>query len=369
MEVDGLQIPAELYFYWLAYSASNTEYQINLLNSYYGLYGELIGEDGQILWDDELEEGVTVSQQVTKDTEDSIKFYAAIENLSKEQGIELTEEDKTAMAENLAASVEQLGSQEAFDENLSRMGLSQESYERISGDTFLFEHLKELVMDPSSELYMDPADSDSAYVDHILLPTVDTTTNEPLSEEEIAQNYAKAQELLEQLKGADDLETLFNQMAEEYGQDPGRATENGYLINPDTNFVQEFKDAAFTLQPGQLSDIVESNYGYHILLRKELTDEQIATVAEEHLTGTILQERIDNAQVERSEKLDEIDAGTFYTSYNEKIEALMAADEAAEGADGEAQEPTDDTQGTDEPADGAQGTDEPAEGGTEPAAE
>lgn len=360
MEVDGLQIPAELYFYWLAYSASNTEYQINMFNSYYGLYGELVGDDGQILWDEELEEGVTVSQQVTADTENSIKFYAAIENLSKEQGIELTEEDKTAMAENLAASVEQLGGQEAFDENLSRMGLSQESYERISGDTFLFEHLKELVQDPASELYMDPADSDSAYVDHILLPTVDTTTNEPLSEEEIAQNYAKAQELLAQLGlSSGDVEALFTQLAEEYGQDPGRAAENGYLINPDTNFVQEFKDAAFALQPGQISDIVESSYGYHILLRKELTDEQIATVAEEHLTGTILQERIDNAQVKRSEKLDGIDAGTFYTSYNEKIEALMAADEAADGTDGEGQES----------ADGAQGADEPADGGTEPAAE
>ena len=93
--------------------------------------------------------------------------------------------------------------------------------------------------------------------------------------------------------------------------------------------------------------------------RDGLTDEQIATVAEEHLTGTILQERIDNAQVKRSEKLDGIDAGTFYTSYNEKIEALMAADEAADGTDGEGQES----------ADGAQGADEPADGGTEPAAE
>ena len=363
MEVDGLQIPAELYFYWLAYSASNTEYQINMLNSYYGLYGELIGEDGQILWDEELEEGVTVSQQVMEDTENSIKFSAAIEHLSKEHGIELTEEDKAAMAENLAASVEQLGSQEAFDENLSRMGLSQESYERISGDTFLFDHLKELVSDPASELYMDPADSSSAYVDHILLPTVDTTTNEPLSEEEIAQNYAKAQELLAQLGlSSGDVEALFTQLAEEYGQDPGRAAENGYLINPDTNFVQEFKDAAFALQPGQISDIVESSYGYHILLRKELTDEQIASVAEEHLTGTVIQERIDNAQVTRSEKLDGIDAGAFYNSYNEKIEALTAADEAANGADSAGQEPAGGTQGTD-------GAQEPADGGTEPAAE
>ena len=58
----------------------------------------------------------------------------------------------------------------------------------------LGEVLNGVVSDPASELYMDPADSSSAYVDHILLPTVDTTTNEPLSEEEIAQNYAKAQD-------------------------------------------------------------------------------------------------------------------------------------------------------------------------------
>ena len=174
---------------------------------------------------------------------------------------------------------------------------------------------------------------------------------------------AKAQELLAQLGlSSGDVEALFTQLAEEYGQDPGRAAENGYLINPDTNFVQEFKDAAFALQPGQISDIVESSYGYHILLRKELTDEQIASVAEEHLTGTVIQERIDNAQVTRSEKLDGIDAGAFYNSYNEKIEALTAADEAANGADSAGQEPADGAQGTD-------GAQEPADGGTEPTAE
>ena len=93
-----------------------------------------------------------------------------------------------------------------------------------------------------------------------------------------------------------------------------------------------------------------------------LTDEQIASVAEEHLTGTVIQERIDNAQVTRSEKLDGIDAGAFYNSYNEKIEALTAADEAANGADSAGQEPADGAQGTD-------GAQEPADGGTEPTAE
>ena len=355
MEVDGLEIPAEIYFYWLAYSASNTEYQINMLNSYYGMYDELIGEDGQILWDQDFSEGVTLSQQVQEDAENSVKFYAVIENLAKEQGVELTEEDRAAMEENLTASIEQLGSEEEFEKNLSRMGLSRESYDRISGDTYLFGHLKDLVADPASELYMDPASSSSAYVDHILLMTVDAETNEPLGEEEAAAKRAQAEDLLGQLNAADDLETLFTQLAEQYGEDPGRAAESGYLINPDTNFVQEFKDAAFALQPGQISGIVESSYGYHILLRKDLTETQLDTLAEEHLTGTVLQEKMDGAQVTRSEKLDGIDAGSFYTAYNGKIEELMAADEAANGTDG-----GDDAQGT---GDDAQA---PADSGTEP---
>ena len=50
MEVDGVEIPAELYFYWLAYACSNAEYQVNMLNAYYGLYSNLLAEDGSLVW-------------------------------------------------------------------------------------------------------------------------------------------------------------------------------------------------------------------------------------------------------------------------------------------------------------------------------
>ena len=79
---------------------------------------------------------------------------------------------------------------------------------------------------------------------------------------------------------------------------------------------------------GQISDIVESSYGYHILLRKDLTDAQKANLAGDHLSA-MLQERITAAQVTRSEKLADIDAGTFYTSYN----AILDAENAAQGED------------------------------------
>ena len=147
-----------------------------------------------------------------------------------------------------------------------------------------------------------------------------------------------AEDLLAQLQAAGDVEALFNQLVEEHGEDPGRAASSGYLVNPQTSFVQEFLDAAFALKPGELSGIVESDYGYHILLRKELTEEQLATVSSNHLTG-LLTERMETAlkEMTRSEELDGINAGEFYNSYLSVMNQLHPAetedDAAGDGGD------------------------------------
>lgn len=331
MEVDGIQIPAELYFYWLAYACSNAEYQVNMLNAYYGLYSNLLAEDGSLVWDGELEEGVTLSQQAKLDGEGSVKFYASIEAMAKEQGVTLTDEDKADMDKSLADAKKQYGGDEAFQDGLRQMGISQETFERISGDTHLFDHLREQVLDPSSALYSE-LDS-SAYVDHILLMTVDSQTNEPLSEEDAAAKYATAQELLSQLQATSDVEALFNELVGQYGEDPGRATEQGYLVNSSSNFVQSFKDTALSLEIGGLSGIVESEYGYHIMLRKPLTDSQRETAAGDHLSA-LLEERMAGASITYSDKLNDIDAGSFYNKYSEILQAEAEASAQGEGQTG-----------------------------------
>lgn len=338
LELDGNAIPADMYLYWLMYSCNSLEYQLNMLSAYYGMYTETIDEDGRIKWE-ESADGMPLLDIVREDAEGSALPYALIENVAKEQGVELTEQEQEAMDAELAEQIEQAGGEEAFLQNLYEIGLSRESYMRLIKLNYLYDRLLELASDTFSALYEAPSD-DNAYVDHILLMTIDSATNEPLSEEEIAEKKAKAEELLAQLRGTApaELEAVFTRMAEENGEDPGRESGAGYLMDSTTNFVQEFKDAALALRPGEISGIVESDYGYHILLRKELTGDHLRTLAENHL-GDYLNERLETAMetAVRSEKLDGINAGDLYNRYIEALQALHPQEDQ-DAADGGAQE-------------------------------
>ena len=335
IEYEGNTAPAEMYFYWLGYSCSDIEYNIAMYNAYYGLYSEVMDEDGNVIWDAALDD--TTPNQAAKDSADnSVLSYLVVENMAKEYNVTLTDEDKADMDSAIAQQIGETGGEEAFQEFLKEMGISRETFDRISSAGYLLNHLQELAADPSSDLYEAPDTENNAYVDHILLMTVDSESGEPLSEEEAEAKRVQAEDLLAQLQAAGDVEALFNQLVEEYGEDQGRSTDSGYLVNPETNFVPEFLEATFALKPGEISGIVESDYGYHILLRKELTGDQITALAGDHLTD-LLTERLDAAMTEaaRSEKLDGIDAGKFYTDYMAKMQEMEAANAPEDGGETE----------------------------------
>lgn len=334
LEVDGNTVPADLYLYWLMNKSYELEYQLNMYKMSYGMYAETLDENGRIKWDQTLE-GTPLADIVRQEAEANAMSYALLENVAKAHNVALTAEDQTAVDEALAQQIEQSGGEEAFNQSLNEAGLSRDSHVRMISSQYLFRHLLELAGDPSSDLYEAPDEND-AYVDHILLMTKDSATNEPLSEEDVAAKKAQAEDLLTQLQASDDPETLFTELAGTYGEDPGRESGAGYLIDPDTNFVQEFKDAAFALKPGEISGIVESDYGYHILLRKELTEEHLSTLAQNHLY-TYLDAQMETAMnsMVRSEKLDSLDTGALYTAYLEKLQALHPTEEQEDAASGE----------------------------------
>jgi len=104
---------------------------------------------------------------------------------------------------------------------------------------------------------------DEVKASHILLAIKDLKTRQPLPEEVQKEKRKKAEEALAEVKkpGAD-----FAALASKYSEDPVSKARGG-----DLNFftrqrmVKPFSDAAFNLKVGEMSDIVESEYGYHII--------------------------------------------------------------------------------------------------------
>jgi peptidyl-prolyl cis-trans isomerase C len=112
---------------------------------------------------------------------------------------------------------------------------------------------------------------ETIHVKHILIKPADS--NDPNQAK--AEARAKAQEILEKIKAGAD----FNDLAKQYSACPSGKDGGDLGIQAKGTFVPEFEKAAYALKPGQISDVVETSFGFHIIKLLEHTDANTASFA------------------------------------------------------------------------------------------
>jgi peptidyl-prolyl cis-trans isomerase D len=134
------------------------------------------------------------------------------------------------------------------------------------------------------------------HVEHILFKTVGKT------DAEIAEIRQKAEDVLKKAKSGANFEDLAKKFSEDDGTKP-KGGDLGWIVEGQT--VPEFQQAAFTLPNGSISDLVKTQYGFHII--KVLDHEQAHTKSFDEVRSTIaptvLDEKVSAEANDISEKM------------------------------------------------------------------
>jgi peptidyl-prolyl cis-trans isomerase D len=149
------------------------------------------------------------------------------------------------------------------------------------------------------------------HVEHILLKTVGKT------DAEIAEIHKKAEDVLNQAKhGAN-----FEDLAKKYSEDDATKVKGGdlgWIVEGQT--VPEFQQAAFSLPKGAISDLVKTQYGFHII--KVLDHENAHTKSFEEVRDSILQPMLDEQVNQEANNISDEMAAAVRQSDRQSLDDL-----------------------------------------------
>jgi peptidyl-prolyl cis-trans isomerase C len=226
-------------------------------------------------------------------------------------------------AEEYVAEVrKKLPSEEAFKRRLEANGMKLETFFGKAEEETLVRLVVErevggkiMVTDADIQKFYD--DNAKAFdqpemvkVNHILLTILESGTKTEIAPEKKKEKRELIDKLLQRAKGGED----FAKLAKEFSEDLGSKERGGEYIFPRGRMVPEFEAAAFALMPGQISDVVTTQFGYHIIKLQEKVAPKKLALAEvsARIKDGLLSQQIQKQLPDYYKKLKE-EAGVKFT--------------------------------------------------------
>ena len=294
LTVNGRAVPAKEYLYFLAGGITQI--------------GRYFGSAADINWDATMY-GIPLAQYLKEDALDTAVLYSVTEDEAARAGVTLTAEQTAELDSYHAYAVETLGSEEAYQAYLTSQCIDEAGLHHIQS-------VGRLYMNQEDHLFPAP---DQKELDAYLKETGILRAKHIL-----VSDKALGEEILAQLKAVGNSEKKFDELAELYSED-GRdsaghlAAPDGYVFKPG-EMIEEFEDGTKALAVGQVSGLVESEFGYHIILRlpvdagDELSIGGMSVREEWAATrmDALLQPKLDAAVVETTAPYDNLDVEVFW---------------------------------------------------------
>jgi peptidyl-prolyl cis-trans isomerase D len=150
-----------------------------------------------------------------------------------------------------------------------------------------------------------------AHVEHILFKTIGKT------DAEIAEIRQKAEDVLKKAKSGANFEDLAKKYSEDDATKP-KGGDLGWIVEKQT--VPEFEQAAFSVPKGSVSDLVKTQYGFHII--KVLDRETAHTKPFEEVRSTIVPILTDQKAAEQANNISTQMASAVRQSNRQSLDDL-----------------------------------------------
>ena len=269
-----------------------------------------------------------------------------------ELGLKLSYNEQKEMASVRRNSIANT-TKDAYLNQIAQFGFSDQTYQNFMYISQCYQALNDYyfgengVNTPSDEDIQKYYEDNYITAKHILITTVDPASGETKRTDE--ETKKEAQSILDRINAGEDFDTLMNQ----YSEDTGLSNNpNGYTFT-EGQMVTEFYDGAKALAEDEVSELVKSSYGYHIIKRVKLDDSQLDNFKSDIISAIsgsmdeLLQQWMDEAQVETTDLYSTITYENVYDYLPQDVQTLVTRP-------GEASEQSDAQQSDAQPSDAEQ---------------
>lgn len=256
--------------------------------------------------------GGTDTQVWVDNTIETLKDWTSLDTLCADYGVYLQDSDYEEIYNLRTQTIEQYDSVDAYYADLEMYHMTDAVYVENIKQNVLFTKFAEVFV---SDFVADEQDI-LAYVNdqyvrvkHILVKT------DGLDDSQKAEARSRAERVLERAKAGESFETLVEEISED-----GMDVDLGYYFTYG-KMVEPFETASFALEVNEISEIVESQFGYHIIKKYPMEKEHI--LADTEIMDTAKSYLCNEAYIAASQEAMNKAIVTYYDNYEEVKNAIV----------------------------------------------
>lgn len=259
---------------------TKADLNMQLYNLKYSYFGKESYEIPDATLDEQITSlNMTVGEYLKQQAVEELKILTAVERIAEDNNISLSDEDYEELEENKEEVISNVGGKSEFKKLLRKNNITEAAYDKFYYINKLYDKVFEELYSSGKKNDLTNEEKESAKeeyfekylkIQQIVLAKIDVSTGSDLSDTIINQKETLANSILTEARSGADFEELIIKYSEE-AQEKGNNTY--YYAKGD--LLENIESVVVSLGTGSISDVIETDYAFHIVKRLELDDSKL----------------------------------------------------------------------------------------------